>query len=109
MGSIARYGVGEWAQRSLGSAFPYGTLLVNAVGSIALGVVLGMTATGRLPTGGKLLLGTGFCGGFTTFSTFSVETIALLQKQELGLAAVYLALSLGLGFAGAAIGLALGR
>ena len=68
-----------------------------------------MTATGRLPAGGKLLLGTGFCGGFTTFSTFSVETIALLQKQELGLAAVYLALSLGLGFAGAAIGLALGR
>lgn len=109
IGSIVRYLVGEWASGKLGAAFPWGTLLINGLGSLVLGVIVGATAAGRLPPSGKLLLGTGFCGGFTTFSTFSVETMALLEKNELATAALYLTSSVGLGLAGAALGLFVGR
>ncbi len=109
IGSVARYGVGEWAVRSLGDGFPWGTLAVNALGSVILGLVVGLHAGGKLPLSGKLAFGTGFCGGFTTFSTFSAETVALVQRDQLGRAGANVAVSLALGIAGAWIGIAVAR
>ena len=63
---------------------------------------------GKLPSGGVLFLKTGVCGGFTTFSTFSLETVMLLQNGRYGLGALYIALSLSCCLAGAAMGLWLG-
>ncbi len=104
-GSVARYLVGV-AAAGLAAHFPWATLAVNVAGSFALGLVLG-----ALPPGGpgRLLLGTGFCGGFTTFSAFSAEALALAERGAAGRAAAYAALSVGLGAAAALAGAALGR
>lgn len=72
-------------------AFPWWTLLVNVAGCLLLGLLVGAEGSWRLG------LGTGFCGGLTTFSTFSVEVAALLDAGEVGTAATYLAASLVLG------------
>ncbi|MBL8629182.1 MAG: fluoride efflux transporter CrcB [Rhodospirillaceae bacterium] len=76
IGSVARYGVGQWAASAMGSAFPWGTLIVNVVGSFIIGAVGGSTA---LPDHLRLLIAVGVCGGFTTFSAFSLQTLTLMQ------------------------------
>jgi CrcB protein len=87
--------------------FPLGTLLVNVLGCFLLGIVAAGVASHGWPANLQLLLGTGFCGGLTTFSTFSVEAIELLQRR-LTLAGIgYLAGSLLLGIGAAASGYAL--
>lgn len=80
-GAVARYLVGLWVTERLGTAFPWGTLLVNVSGSFALTFLVVLT-TERLGMGPgvRLLLGTGVCGGYTTFSAFSLQTLALLQE-----------------------------
>ncbi len=105
VGSLARYGIGQWALRELGDLFPWGTLAVNALGSFVLGVVVGMHMSGKLSRSGTLALGTGFCGGFTTFSTFSVEAVTLFERNQPSRAAAYLAASGALGLVGATLGL----
>src|SRR3954462_14280080 len=77
-GSVARYGVATLVQRRTATLFPVATLGVNIAGSFMLGVLLG-TLSGDSPAmiGARLLLATGFCGGFTTFSAFSYETVVL--------------------------------
>jgi CrcB protein len=104
-GSVARYAAGATWPAPAGEV-PWATLAVNVVGSFVLGVVLG-----ALPPGGgaRLLLGTGFCGGFTTFSTFSTEVVAIAEHGAAGRAGAYAAGSLALGVAAAAAGAALGR
>lgn len=80
-GALFRYGVG----RLVGDrSFPWATLVVNALGSFVLGVVV----VAGLDEGALLLLGVGFCGAFTTFSSFSVQTVALWERGHRGLAAV---------------------
>jgi CrcB protein len=80
VGSIARYWLSGWAQNASGSDFPVGTLTVNILGSFILGLVMTMSLErGLISAETRLLLGSGFCGGFTTMSTFSYETLALLQ------------------------------
>jgi len=80
VGSIGRYWLSGWAQNLGGSDFPVGTLTVNILGSFILGLVMTMSIErGLISPETRLLLGTGFCGGFTTMSTFSYETMALLQ------------------------------
>ena len=80
VGSVARYWVGGWVQRLNGSEFPLGTLTVNIVGSFVLGLIMALSLErGLINANLRLLLTVGFCGGFTTMSTFSYETVALLR------------------------------
>ncbi len=87
------------------------TLSVNILGCLLLGFIMGFFSTRNelVPKELILFLGTGLCGGFTTFSTFGMEGIALIEKGELGLFALYMALSLGLGLMLGFAGLLLGR
>jgi CrcB protein len=84
LGANARYFIALWAGSQFGTSFPYGTLFVNLTGSFALGF-LAATTSGRLniPADARLLLGVGFLGSYTTFSSFSVESLALLQHGNI--------------------------
>lgn len=75
-GSVARFLVSKASASFLGTAIPYGTLVVNIAGSLLLGFLTGLALGGTaVPDAVRLLIGVGFCGAFTTFSTFAVETI----------------------------------
>lgn len=93
-GAVARYGSGLLAARWLGATWPYGTLGVNLIGAFLIGLIvqlLGLKFSAPEPL--RLLLVTGFLGGYTTFSAFALETTAMLQRGEVALAALYAALS----------------
>ena len=114
IGSVLRYQAGRWITWWLGpqavTQFPWATLAVNAVGSVLMGVLAGWLA--RHGPGGeemRLLLGVGVLGGFTTFSAFSLEMVLLMQRGQLGFAALYLILSVALGVTGLIFGLAVMR
>lgn len=108
LGSGARFLLSTWAVRALGADFPRGTLLVNVTGSFALALILAVPGD-RLGPDLRLFLGAGVLGGYTTYSSFNTETLALLDQGSPGLAAANLALTvLGCLAAGVA-GLALGR
>ena len=109
VGSIARWAVGVWLAGRLGFAFPYGTLAVNVSGSFAAGLLLGLGDARSLATPARLLLLTGFLGGYTTFSAFAVETLRLAEQQGAGVAMLNVVTSLAVGLAAAALGLAAGR
>ncbi|GAA0577578.1 fluoride efflux transporter CrcB [Craurococcus roseus] len=98
-GSILRYSISAAAVATLGAGFPWGTLAVNAAGSTAIGALASLGVQGDA----RLLLVTGLLGGFTTFSAFSLETMTLWQRAP-WLAVLYVAASLGAGFAGFAAG-----
>lgn len=101
LGSVARYMVGGWVQQAVGSFwFPYGTLAVNVLGCLLIGFAGGLAeARGAFSPEGRALLFIGFLGGFTTFSSFGFETLALLHDGQytLGLLNVALQITLGLG------------
>lgn len=100
VGCMLRYAIGLWAAAHLGARFPYATFFINVTGSFLLGLI-GTLAAERLvarPEELRLLLGVGFCGGFTTFSTYEFENDALLRDGELFYAAVNFGLSPLLGF-----------
>ena len=103
-GSVLRYLVSVLAVSVLGAAFPWGTLAVNILGSAAIGVA---AATG-LDGPARLLVVTGFLGGFTTFSAFSLETGVLLERSA-ALAVLYVAASVALGLAAFALAWMLAR
>jgi len=87
VGSVARYELAGVAQRMTSSEFPIGTLTVNVIGSFIIGVVLALSLErGLLNADLRVLLTAGFCGGFTTMSTFSYETIALLRDGSIATA-----------------------
>lgn len=104
VGSMGRYLIGL-AMASVSERFPFSTLLINAVGALLIG---GITAFSEqvtpLPAPLLLLLTTGVCGGFTTFSTFSLETMRLLDRGRLGSAALYAGASVLLCLAGIWLG-----
>jgi CrcB protein len=97
IGGVSRYLVGGLSQRLAGGTFPIGTLLINITGSFLLGLILryGVGTTTLTPEV-RAFLTVGFCGGYTTFSTFSYETVALAEDGQWTRAAVYVALSVGL-------------
>lgn len=104
-GANARYVVGVWALGALGAAFPYGTFLVNVTGSFLVGfIVTFLTDRALDDPAWRLLLITGFCGGYTTFSTYAFEAIALARLGQLGTAALYVAGSVAIGLAGVVLG-----
>ncbi len=109
-GANARYWLTNWVAARLGTAFPWGTLLINLSGGLILGLVLTLLEQRLVadPTY-RLLLATGFLGAYTTFSTFTYETVRLLQDGEYGAAAFNAGGSLLLGLTATLIGVALGR
>lgn len=110
IGGAGRHGVNVLSARLFGTGFPVGTLTINAVGSLAMGLVAGYFALrGHLPQEMRLFLATGVLGGFTTFSAFSLETALLFERGTPGAAILYVALSVALSLAGVALGLALAR
>lgn len=90
------------------SRFPLATLVVNATGSLALGLLTGAHLAGAVPTSVLLVAGVGFCGGYTTFSTAMVESVRLAQDGDLARAAGAVAASFGVCVAAAAAGVAAG-
>ncbi|WP_375462380.1 fluoride efflux transporter CrcB [uncultured Methylobacterium sp.] len=108
LGSLARYGVGVASLR-LGSDFPYGTLAINVVGSVLMGLFTGwFTMRGGAPAL-RLFVATGLLGGFTTFSSYALEGVLLLERGATGAAAAYIVGSVALGLAGLFAGLLLMR
>lgn len=102
VGAQARYALDLFVQRRLGSAaLPWGTMAVNVVGSAALGGLVALSLGGRLDEAVEVVLAVGFCGAFTTFSTWTHETVRLLEEGALWEAAVNVGLSLVLGMAAA--------
>src|SRR3954467_1628083 len=101
VGSMARYQVGAWVLARTGTwAFPLGTFIVNVLGCVIAGVLLGVAEyRGFLTLELRLLLFTGFLGGFTTFSAFGVETVALLERGQVAVAVGYVAASVICGIA----------
>lgn len=110
IGSVARYLVGIGAGRLFGSAFPWGTLLINIAGSFLIGVfVESFALKWDLPQVARVFLTVGICGGFTTFSTFSLDSYLLMDRGELWPAFAYIAGSVVLSIAGLFAGLHLIR
>lgn len=95
LGGMSRYLLGGLVQRAVAGTFPFGTLLINVTGSFLLGAILRYGVdTPTLTPELRALLTVGFCGGYTTFSTFSYEAVALLEDGEWSRASLYVALSL---------------
>lgn len=114
IGSWLRYCIGRAWTLAIGpvgaSAFPWSTLSVNLSGSLAMGLLTGWLARhGSHAEPARLLLAVGVLGGFTTFSSFSLETVTLIQSGQAGLAVTYIAISLAAGLAGLWLGLQLMR
>ena len=87
VGTGARYMVAVWMARTVGTVFPYGTLLVNLGGSFLLGLLMQLAlSTQMISADMRLIIGTGILGGFTTYSTFNYETLALLREDAWGVA-----------------------
>lgn len=87
LGAVGRWAMSNAVQRAAGSGFPWGTLTVNVTGSLLLGIVLALALRDQVSPSMRLLVGTGALGAFTTFSTFSWETLALLRDGSYGAAA----------------------
>jgi fluoride exporter len=94
VGGASRFALSTFVQQRASSAFPFGTLIVNITGSLILGFVLRYALSSpSVSAEMRALLTTGFCGGYTTFSTFSYESIALIEDGDYRRAAIYIVLS----------------
>jgi CrcB protein len=96
LGGMARHWCTSVSVRLLGAAFPWGTLFINVLGSFVIGLFFTLTGVdGRIeaPTNVKLFVMVGICGGYTTFSAFSLQALALFQEGEWGHGAAYIAAS----------------
>lgn len=108
VGSAMRYLTSKVMQDWLPNAFPYGTFVVNLLGCLVIGILYGLVDQNMLGNSNlKLLLITGFCGGFTTFSTFSNESLSLVQQGHLSYAVLYVGGSVCLGMMMVLIGIKL--
>jgi CrcB protein len=110
LGANARYLIGLWAANRLGAAFPYGTLIVNITGNFLLGFVITLT-TERLTIApeARLLLAVGFLGSYTTFSSFTVESLGLLRDSGLWPGLINILANNMIGLICAALGVYLAR
>jgi CrcB protein len=109
-GGVLRFLLGNFLQQRAATGFPIGTLVVNITGSILLGFLLRYAlSTTAISPEVRGLLTTGFCGGYTTFSTFTYDTMVLLEDGELGRAALYVLLSVAVSLFGAYLGITAAR
>jgi CrcB protein len=111
IGAALRHGFNVLFARTLGTAFPYATLFENVTGSLAMGLLVATFAfKSDIPQHLRLFLTTGILGGYTTFSTFSLDTAVLYERGDnLGMAALYVLLSVALSIGGLFAGLAVVR
>ncbi|MEJ6791036.1 fluoride efflux transporter CrcB [Brevundimonas sp. BR2-1] len=112
LGAVARYGVGAWAIRLFPAAvWPWGTLAVNVVGGLLMGVLAGWLAFrgGAHGESIRLFAAVGVLGGFTTFSAFSLETALMIERRQLAMAGGYVAASVALSVLALFIGLMVAR
>ena len=107
LGSVARFWLGGAVARLTGVDFPWGTILINVVGSLLIGLFAGLTT--RQGEDLRAFLMAGLCGGFTTFSAFSLQNVELLSDGRIAAAAVNIVVSVLLCTAAAVVGLAIGR
>jgi CrcB protein len=99
LGSVARFLITKWIQGSVMTAFPIGTMIVNVVGCLLIGFLYGIfERADMLDPALRLTLTVGFCGGFTTFSTFMNESVGLMRTDNILYSALYLGGSVVLGF-----------
>ncbi|WHA39881.1 fluoride efflux transporter CrcB [Agrobacterium larrymoorei] len=110
IGSVGRYLVGVWGTRLAGPNFPWGTLTVNIVGAFFIGLMVEMIAR-RLDASAEMrvFIVTGIIGGFTTWSSFTLDAVVLFERGALGMSALYIMASLLVSFVAIFAGLALGR
>ncbi len=110
MGTLSRYALSGWSYRLLGQRFAYGTLVVNVLGCLALGMVMHIGLNSEIiPRFWRAPIAIGFFGAFTTFSTFGYETMGYVEDGAWSLAFLNIAANLVLCLAAVAIGLAAGR
>ena len=111
LGSVARYLVGMLTFRTFGPGLPYGTFAVNVIGGFIMGCLAGILALrgGADQERWRVLIGVGVLGGFTTFSSFSLETALMLERKEYGVAAGYVAGSVALAVGALFMGLLAAR
>lgn len=108
IGSMARYLCQRWFATSYVSSFPWGTFTVNIIGCLAIGIFWGLSFKSfNTNESGKLFLMTGLCGGFTTFSAFTLEGVSFLREQKLALFFSYVAASVLIGLLATYIGMRL--
>ena len=108
-GSAARYLIGRWAAAAIGITFPYGTLIVNLSGCFALGAVVQLAVAGAWHGDVRAAIAAGFLGGFTTYSSFNQETIAMFTSGATGAALANIAITMAGGLAAGALGAAAAR
>lgn len=109
-GSVGRYLVALWAANRLGATFPWGTLAVNVAGSFLIGLLATLAdEVGTIGPDLRVFLVVGVLGGFTTFSSFSLESLRLIEQNELTRAALYVLGSVGIAFVAATLGIAAAR
>lgn len=106
LGAPARFLLDGWVQDRAGGVFPWGTFVVNVSGSFLLGVITGLGLWHHIGATPRAVVGSGFCGAYTTFSTFSYETVRLAEDGSLQEAALNVVGSLAVGLVAAAVGLA---
>lgn len=105
-GGVLRYVIGQLLQQKIAGKLPYGTFMVNILGSILIGILVASIAKQtEASTTIKLLLVTGFCGGFTTFSAFAFENVELIRAGNYATAIAYVLLSVALSIAGTFAGI----
>ena len=110
IGANLRYALSNWAAQQWGTTFPYGTMIINVLGSFLIGFILALAATRiSLSVPWRLLLVTGLLGGFTTFSTFSYETYSLLVEGSWLEAGLNIVGSVGIGLIAVLLGAGLAR
>jgi fluoride exporter len=109
-GGVMRYLAGIYMQRLTQSVYPYGTLSVNIIGCLLIGLFYGMAEKGNLLTPEwRIFLTTGLCGGFTTFSTFSHDALSLMNDRGIYTALVYVGISIFIGILFTFLGILLTR
>jgi len=106
VGGIIRYLTQLFVQKHYPSSFPFGTLSVNIIGCFLIGIIYALAERGNiLSPSMRLLLATGFCGGYTTFSSFAYENISLLRDGEFFYTSIYILLSLAIGLLAVYVGI----